>query len=146
MQCCGDAFRLGVSYVSEYVNHFPKNCLRQSVKGFVSGFVITTILRKSPTAGLMAGSLSVVATVVHAAISPLFQAMIGNENKELSWHQEMARGSIAYIAAATVGLACGNRAPINGIFTHAIGYAIYVVFDKSVRRVDETTWQNVTAG
>lgn len=108
---------------ANYVDNFPKNTAKQIAKSFVVMFVVDTILTTNPLHGLVMGSLSATTTLIHAAVSPVFKAILNNP-RELKFREEFIRGGIAIIGTGVVALLIGNPVVISLVFLNSIFYGI----------------------
>lgn len=58
----------------------------EAMKSFIVSFAIQTVATGNPTFGLVAGSLGIVATAVHAIITPLFRQSLKKDS--LIWYKK----------------------------------------------------------
>lgn len=124
-------------HFSNYVSDIPKNTGIQMIKGTVFGFVVTTVLTANPVLGLIAGAYSATASLIHGAVTPLFQRVIGSW-RALKWEEEMLRGCLTFIATSCIALALGNPMFLNSLLLTTIIYGIFVAFNPESRSLDKT--------
>lgn len=62
---------IGGTWFDDYANRFPKNLTQQAWQSFGVGLVVTGVVA-GPVAGIASGILSALATLIHAAITPIF--------------------------------------------------------------------------
>ncbi len=123
---------------ASYVDNIPKNSAKQVVKSFAVMFVVDTLLTANPIHGLVFGALSATATLLHAAVSPVFKAIL-NDPRELKFREEFIRGGIAIIGTGVVALLIGNPVVISLVFLNAIFYGIRLAIgDDSLFDVNKT--------
>lgn len=108
---------------ASYVDNIPKNSAQQVIKSFAVMFVVDTLLTANPIHGLVMGSLSATATILHAAVSPIFKSVLNNP-RELKFSEEFIRGSVAIIGTGVVALLIGNPVVISLVFLNALLYGI----------------------
>lgn len=100
----------------------PANWPTEAIKGFVVSFGIQTVATGNPTFGLVAGSLSIMATVIHAVITPLFRQI--TQKWQLHWIEEMIRGSCALVGMGCIAIAFGNAK----VLDHLLGNVLLRLF------------------
>ena len=121
-----------------YVDNIPKNSAKQIVKSFAVMFVVDTILTANPIHGLVFGALSATATLLHAAVSPVFKSILNNPI-ELKFREEFIRGGVAIVGTGIVALLIGNPVVISLVFLNAIFYGIRLAIgDDSLFDVNKT--------
>ncbi len=125
---------------SAYIREIPDDWAVETVKGFVAGFIIGTVISSNPIAGLTCGSLSAIATAVHAAVTPLFKFLNGGSDRDLSWPQELLRGCFSFIATGCVAAQFGDPVLISSVAIFAIIHGIRAIVDDSLRSTRHASW------
>jgi hypothetical protein len=101
--------------MSYYYENLPEKIPQALMGSFATAFVVRSVIRSDPKLGLIAGAVSMSATLIHALVTPLFKNANGNFDS-LTWNQEMARGSMAIIGAGYVSKALGHSNPFEYLF------------------------------
>ena len=125
---------------SAYIREIPDDWAVETVKGFVVGFIVGTVITANPIAGLTCGSLSAIASAVHAAVTPLFKFLNGGSDRDLSWSQELLRGCFSFVAAGCVAAACGDPIMISSVAFFAIIHGIRAIVDEPLRSTRHASW------
>lgn len=118
-----DVFIPSTPQFFKYLDDIPSNWGKQTLTAFAVGFTAGTIFTACPLTGLTSGALSALATVIHAAISPIFKYVVG-QNRLLTWNEETLRGSLALIGTACIAAAFGNVHALNSLILMAIWHQI----------------------
>lgn len=131
------ALKSVTNFASSYVDNIPKNTAQQVVKSFVVMFVVDTIVTANPIHGLVMGGLSATATLLHAAVTPLFKAVLGN--RPLNYGEEFIRGGVALVGTGAIALLIGNPVVISLVFLNAVFYGIRLaISDGNMFDVNKT--------
>lgn len=126
--------------VRYYFSNIPKNTALAAAKAFAVAFVIETVVSGNPVVGLVTAGYSATASIIHGLVTPLFKLVIG-QDRLLTWHEEMLRGCISYIATGSIALALGNPAVLNVLFISAVFYGLKVILrGDSWRSLDSANW------
>lgn len=129
----------GIQNLKYYLDNIPKNTGVQAVKAFTIGFVIESVVSGNPVFGIAGGICSVTATAIHAAVTPLFKMVIG-QDRLLTFHEEMLRGCIAIIGTCSLVAAFGNPVILNFMLFKSVFYAMRVANNPTLRSLDHASW------
>lgn len=120
------------------VNAIPENWPKEAIKGFSVSFIMQMVLTHNPSLSLAAGSLSVVATLVHTITEPLFRQVF-----QRTTVGELVRGSLTLIGTACIASACGYPQMITVPLWNIIMHALHIHFDPSIVNAHRVTWFSI---
>lgn len=126
--------------VTNYLDQLPKNWALESVKSCAIAFAVSTVLNGDPVRGLIAGSLSATASLIHSGITPLFKTSIGENRKTLTWNEEMLRACVSYAVAGSIGYMLGCTSVMTSLFFQAFLRGIIIVNNNHTRSLDHANW------
>lgn len=133
------------NFGSSYLDNIPSNTPRQVVISFTAMFVVGTIATANPMGGLVAGGMSAIAALLHAAVTPLFKSFLGN--RRLNFGGEFVRGGVAIIGAGTIGILIGNPFALLNVGVNALIYGIRLGFSACGTREmfdpNRTNWMYI---
>ncbi|MBA2367659.1 MAG: hypothetical protein H0V82_01375 [Candidatus Protochlamydia sp.] len=109
--------------MSYYYENLPEQIPQSLLTSFATAFVIRSVTRSDPKLGLIAGAVSMSASLIHALAAPIFKYVVVNDS--LTWNQEMARGTMAIIGAGYVEKALvGTANPFEYLFVDVAIHAL----------------------
>lgn len=126
-----------VNYATSYVNDIPANWGRESLRAFIIGFTVTSVITGNPVAGAVSGAMGILTTSIHAAVSPIFKRL--HNSNVLGIAGEWARGTLALIGASYFAAALGNPMPLANLSLAATIYGLWIAF------LSNSSWRNVNS-
>lgn len=112
-----------------YWQDVPQNTAKEMVYAFGTGFFIATVVRQDPIKGLIAGSLSALATAIHGLVTPFFKQLTGG--RDLTWGEEMCRALTGVITAACVASAFGNTSIFQKLIVEGLFFSFITWLEPS---------------
>lgn len=122
-----------------YWQQIPPNTGEQMLLSFAASCCVDVICGGDLTTGLIIGSVSALATAIHAWVTPVFKEMV-NPRQQLSWGEEMLRTSASIIVTSSLMASIGYSALLQHFFEVCVVYGLLTYFHKSRRDVNRTAW------
>lgn len=125
--------------VSNYWEKTPSNTVREMTISFVSNTVVASYLSTDLKTGIIAGTLSALATLIYGLVTPIFRE--ANHNNTLTWNQEMARTGITFLATLGIASIVGQRSffDTTHLVSMTIFYGLLNLIDDSRRAIHRTS-------
>ncbi len=112
-----------------YWQDVPSNTLTEMIYAFGTGFFVATVIRTDPIKGLIAGSLSAVATAIHGLVTPFFKRLTGG--RDLTWGEEMCRTLTGIVTVGCAAAVMGHSSIIEQLPGMGLIFGIVTYLDPS---------------
>ncbi|MBS4164544.1 Uncharacterized protein PRO82_001874 [Candidatus Protochlamydia amoebophila] len=99
------------STISDYASYIPENTAKAACISGAFNFAVGFLILNNEKASSLRGAMAITATLIHGAISPLFQKF-GNNRQELNFVGEALRTSISYAGSFALAASLGYRFPL----------------------------------
>ncbi|CAF23910.1 hypothetical protein [Candidatus Protochlamydia amoebophila] len=100
--------------ISNYASHIPKNTVKAAVVAGAFSYAVSFLILNNAKASSVYGAIAITATLIHGAVSPLFQKF-ANDQHQLSLLGETLRTGISCVGSFALAASLGYRFPLKSI-------------------------------
>ncbi|WP_042279273.1 hypothetical protein [Candidatus Protochlamydia sp. R18] len=100
--------------ISNYASNIPKNTVKAAAISGAFSYAVSFLILNNAKASSVYGVIAITATLIHGAVSPLFQKL-EKDGQELSFVGEALRTSISYAGSFALAASLGYRFPLKSI-------------------------------